>query len=144
MAQPQNLLQIIQAVTGELGLVQPTQVIGATDLQTVQLYNLANREGDSLRRTHNWTALQSLFTLNVGAPTVTTGTVTLGSPVISSIPSTAGLVAGLWTITAAFVPVAARILSVDSSTQVTMDMVATANASCNNCDIRARIHIPDQ
>ena len=129
MAQPQNLLQIIQAVTGELGLVQPTQVIGATDLQTVQLYNLANREGDSLRRTHNWTALQSLFTLSVGQPTITTGTVTLGSPIISGIPSTAGLVAGLWTVTAQFVPVAARILSVDSGTQITMDMVATANAS---------------
>jgi hypothetical protein len=129
MAQPQNLLQIIQAVTGELGLVQPSIVIGASDLQTVQLYNLANREGDALRRAHNWTAMQSLFTLNVGSPTVTTGTLANGSPVISAIPSTAGIVAGLWVATAANLPAAARVLSVDSSTQVTMDMVATGNAT---------------
>ena len=129
MAQPQNLLQIIQAVTGELGLVQPSVVIGASDLQTVQLYNLANREGDSLRRTHNWTAMQSLFTLNVGAPTVTTGNVTLNSAIISGIPSTAGVVAGLWVVTGSYIPVAARVLTVDSATQITMDMVATGTVA---------------
>lgn len=125
MAQPQNLLQIIQAVTGELGLVQPSVVVGAQDLQTVQLYNLSNREGDSLRRTHNWTAMQSLFTLNVGAPTVTTGSVVEGSAVISGIPSTAGVVAGLWVPIGNYIPAGARVLTVDSGTQVTMDMVAT-------------------
>lgn len=129
MAQPQDLLQIIQAVTGELGLVQPSVVVGASDLQTVQLYNLANREGDSLRRTHNWTAMQSLFTLNVGAPTITTGNVVEGSAVVSSIPSTAGVVAGLWVVTGSYIPAAARVLTVDSSTQVTMDMVATGTAT---------------
>lgn len=133
MAQPQNLLQIIQAVTGELGLVQPSVVVGAQDLQTVQLYNLANREGDSLRRTHNWTAMQSLFTLNVGAPTVTTGNVVEGSAVVSGIPSTVGVVAGLWTVIGSFIPAAARVLTVDSPTQVTMDMVATGTV--NGTDI---------
>lgn len=128
MTQPQNLLQIVQAVTGELGLVQPSQVIGASDLQTVQLYNLTNREGDALRRVHNWTAMQSLFTLNVGAPTITTGNVANGSAVISNIPTTAGIVAGLWVATASFLPVAARVLTVNSGTQVTMDMVATGTA----------------
>lgn len=127
MAQPQNLLQIIQAVTGELGLVQPSIVIGATDLQTVQLYNLANREGDALRRTHNWTAMQSLFTLNVGNPTETVGDVTEGSAIITNTV-TAGVVAGLWVVTGSYIPAAARVLTVDSSTQITMDMVATGTA----------------
>lgn len=121
-----TLLEIIDAVTGELGLVQPSVVIGASDLQTVQLYNLCNREGDSLRRQHNWTALQKLFTLNVGAPTVTTGDVTISSAVITNIPSTTGIVAGTWVVTGSYIPAAARVLSVDSSTQITMDMVATA------------------
>lgn len=129
MAQPQNLLQIIQAVTGELGLVQPSVVVGASDLQTVQLYNLANREGDALRRTHNWTAMQSLFTLNVGNPTETTGNVANGSAVISSIPSTSGIVAGLWVVTGSYIPAAARVLTVDSGTQITMDMVATGTVT---------------
>ena len=78
-----NLLQIVQAVTAELGLVQPSVIVGAADLQTLQLYNLVNREGDNLKRTHNWTALQTLFTLNVGSPLLTTGNVTNGSAVIT-------------------------------------------------------------
>ncbi len=124
-----NLLQIVQAVTGELGLVQPAAVIGATDLQTVQLYNLVNREGDNLKRMHNWTALQSLFTLAVTAPTVTTGTVTGGSAIITGIPSTAALTAELFVVSGSNIPVAARILTVDSATQITMDMVATGAAT---------------
>ncbi len=94
-----TLLQIAQAVTGELGLVQPAVVVGATDLQTVQLKNLINREGDNLKRTHNWTVLQSLFTLNVGAPIVTTGNVTLGSAVITNIPTTAAITAETFVVT---------------------------------------------
>ncbi len=124
-----DLLQIVQAVTGELGLVQPSVVAGATDLQTVQLYNLVNREGDNLKRMHDWTALQSLFTLNVGAPLVTTGNITNGSAVVTNIPTTAAITAETFVVTGSSIPVAARVLTVDSSTQVTMDMVATGNAT---------------
>lgn len=120
-----NLLQIVQAVTGELGLVQPAIVVGATDLQTVQLFNLVNRCGDSLKRVHEWTTLQSLFTLDVTAPTVTTGNVTLNSAVITNIPSTAAITAGTFVVTGSNIPVAARVFSVDSLTQITMDMAAT-------------------
>jgi len=122
-------IEIVQAVTGELGLVQPSIVVGATDLQTQQLGALVNREGDNLRRTHNWTALQSLFTLNVGAPLVTTGTVTNGSAIITGIPTTAAITAETFVVTGSSIPVAARVLSVDSATQVTMDMVATGSAT---------------
>lgn len=124
-----NLLQIVQAVTGELGLVQPSVISGATDLQTLQLYNLVNRTGDSLKRDHDWTVLQSLFTLDVTAPTVTTGDVTNGSAVIQNIPTTAGITAGVYVVTGSSLPVAARVLSVDSGTQITMDMVATGTAT---------------
>jgi len=127
-----NLLQIAQAVTGELGLVQPSIVVGATDLQTVQIYNLINRTGDSLKRDHDWTVLQTLFTLDVTAPTVTTGNLTNGSPVITGIPSTAGITAGIYVVTGSAIPVAARVLSVDSGTQVTMDMVATGNETATS------------
>jgi hypothetical protein len=76
-----TLLQIVQAVTGELGLVQPSVVVGATDLQTLQLFRLVNRTGDNLKRDHDWTVLQTLFTLDVTAPTVTTGNTSNGSAV---------------------------------------------------------------
>lgn len=124
-----TLLQILDAVTGELGLVQPTTVVASTDLQTVQLYNLVNREGDTLRRTHDWTQLQTLFTLNVGEPLVTTGTVTEGSAIITAIPTTAAITAETFVVTGTSLPVAARVLTVDSGTQVTMDMVATGSAT---------------
>ncbi len=124
-----TLLQIVQAVTGELGLVQPSVVVGASDLQTVQLYNLVNRSGDGLKRAHNWTALQTLFTLEVTAPTVTTGDLTEGSAIISNIPTTSALTAGAFVVTGSDIPIAARVLSVDSSTQVTMDMVATGTVT---------------
>jgi hypothetical protein len=124
-----TLLEIVQAVTGELGLVQPAVVVGATDLQTVQLYSLVNRSGDGLKRTHNWTALQTLFTLNVGAPLVTTGDVTDGSAIITNIPDTSTITAETFVVTGSEIPVAARVLTVDSSTQVTMDMVATGSVT---------------
>lgn len=127
-----TLLQIVQEVTGELGLVQPAVVVGATDLQTVQLYNLVNRSGDGLKRTHNWTALQTLFTLNVGQPLLTTGNVTNGSAVITGIPSTAAITAETFCVSGSLIPAAARVLTVDSSTQVTMDMVATGNATATS------------
>src|SRR6185437_13837938 len=124
-----TLLQIVQAVTGELGLVQPAIVNGATNLQTVQLLSLVNRCGDSLKRDHEWTMLQSLFTLDVTAPTVTTGNVSVGSPVITNIPDTSAITAETFVVTGSDLPVAARVLSVDSPTQVTMDMVATGTVS---------------
>ena len=104
-----TLLQIVDAVTGELGLVSPTAVVGTNDLQTQQFLRLVNRSGDTLKRVHNWTVLQSLFTLNVGAPIVTTGTTLGGSPIISNIPTTAGIVAGAWVVTGSNIPVAARV-----------------------------------
>lgn len=126
-----TLLQIVDAITGELGLVQPSSVIGASDLQTTQLYNLVNREGDSLRRTHEWTALQNLFTLNVGAPIVTTGNTTLGSNTLSNVSFASGVpTAGIYVVTGTDIPVAARVSAVSTaSSTVTMDMVATASVS---------------
>jgi len=120
-----DLIQIIQAATGELGLVQPSSAISATDLQTVQFVALVNRAGDELKRAHNWTQLQTLFTLNVGNPITTTGNLTLGSPIVTNIPSTAGVTAETFCISGSTIPVAARVLSVDSPTQITMDMVST-------------------
>ncbi len=123
-----TLLSIVQSVTGELGLVQPSTVVSATDLQTIQLYNLVNREGDGLKRAHQWTALQSLFTLNVGAPLVTTGDVTTGSAIITNIPTTAAITAGTFVVSGSSIPSAARVLTVDGPTQITMDMVSTGTA----------------
>jgi hypothetical protein len=52
-----SLLTIIQAVTGRLSLPTPTVVVGSTDRQVQQLYALANEQGLSLARAHEWQAL---------------------------------------------------------------------------------------
>jgi hypothetical protein len=123
-----TLLQIVQNAQAELGLPQATSVISNTDPTTVQMFNLANRVLDEMRRMNptGWSVLQNEFDIVVSVPIITTGNLTLNSPVITNIASgTAGLAAQYWQVSATSTPVAARILSVDSSSQVTMTMNAT-------------------
>jgi hypothetical protein len=128
MSQP-SLLEIVQTVFTELGLTAPASVVTSTDIGVKQLYALVNREGNELRKATDWKALDTEFNIVVTQPIVTTGDLTQLSPIVSNIPSTAGLTAGLWQVSASSVPVAARILSVDSATQVTMTMDATASST---------------
>jgi len=125
---PLNLLGIIQAVQAELGLPQAASVVNNTDPTTTQMYYLANRTLDELRRMHptGWTTMRNEYNLVVNTPIITTCDTTQNSPIITNIAAgTSGLAANLWAVQANSTPQAARILSVDSSTQVTMDMEAT-------------------
>lgn len=125
---PLTLLQIVQAAQGELGLPQSSSVIGNSDATTVQMLSLANRVVDIVRRWKNtrWTALQTEFNIVVVAPIKVTGDVTLNSPVITNIsPNTTGLAAWQWACSGNAIPQAARILTVDSPTQVTLNMENT-------------------
>lgn len=124
MAQ-KTLLQIVNTALQELGLATDTTVVNSTQQTTIQMYAYANQEIEELRQRHNWTALQNEYNLVVSPPTITTGDVGLNSAVITNIPSTAGLEAQYWQVAGASIPVAARILSVDSPTQITMTMEAT-------------------
>ncbi len=50
-----TLLELIQQVTGELGLLpSPSFVVGNTDPQVVQLLALANRLGRDISRQYEW------------------------------------------------------------------------------------------
>ncbi len=126
-----TLLEIAQRITGELGLPEPSAVVSSTDVGIRQLYTLINREGDNLRRAHptGWTVCQFEFNLPIGNPTITTGTLAANSAVITGIPTTAGLAAWTYMVAGNGIPQAARILSVDSATQVTMTMEATGAAT---------------
>lgn len=124
-----TLLTIAQAIMGEIGLTVPSVVFASTDPQIVQLVALLNREGRELQQEHDWTVLQTEFIVNVGAPVSTTGTTTTGSAVVSAIPSTAAVTASTFVCTGNGIPVAARVASVDSATQVTLNMQATATAT---------------
>lgn len=126
MAQ-RTLLQIVNQVQQELGLSQSASVIGNTDLTTVQLLSFLQLANEELRdySDEGWKVLQFEFNLIINPPTVTTGNVTANSAVITNIPSTAGLSANYWAVTGSFLPQSARILSVDSISQVTMTMQST-------------------
>src|ERR1700722_17004440 len=128
---PKTCLQIANAALGELGFPQLVALNGNTDPTAIQMLTLLNEEGEELRDTPEgaWTAMQTEFNLIVNAPVITTGNVSLNSAVITNIPTTAGLSAGNWAVIGNFLPTAARILSVDSLTQVTMTMEASGAAT---------------
>lgn len=56
-----TLLQLVQQATGEMGLLQPTQVVGNTSSDVVQLYALMNSIGYEIQREHNWEALDKEY-----------------------------------------------------------------------------------
>src|ERR1700741_2730718 len=128
-----NLLGLVGAAWGELGIRVPTPKIGNTETQIIQLLALANREGkDFYQRAHRlggWQELRMVHTFNTAAITTLTGNTTIGSAIITNISSTSGIVAGTWCCTGDGIPLNSRVLSVDSATQVTLDTVATATAT---------------
>jgi hypothetical protein len=124
-----NLLQLVDQVSGELGLSQPAAVIGSTNNQTVQLLALAQRLGKDLVREFEWQRLVKAYVLQTTAGISTTGTITAGSKVITAIPSTAALEVGNVVTGTGQAPYA-EILTIDSSTQVTLNTpVATSTAA---------------
>lgn len=124
-----TLLQMVQAAQGELGLPVCSAVIGNTDATTTQMFYLANRVLDELRRMNRWTVMQFEYDLVVDVPIITTGDVTANSAVITNIPTTAGITANNFMCSGDGVPQAARVVSVDSLTQVTLSMEVTGDSA---------------
>lgn len=129
---------MVQNAQAELGLPPSISVYGqtgVTDNTGIQMGALANRVLDELRRMNRWTVLQKEYDLIVAVATITTGSMAAQSAVITGIPSTAGLSAQDWQVVGADIPVAARIQSVDSLTQVTMTMQNTNTATLTGTPI---------
>jgi len=118
---------MVVAAEKELGLPVSTTVYGPgnTDATGTQMGALANRVLDELRRMNRWVAQQFEFNLVVDVPVNTTGNMAPQSHVISNIPDTSAIQANFWQVSGPGIPVAARVASVDSATQVTMTMENT-------------------
>jgi hypothetical protein len=132
---PQTILQMVQNAEMELGLPVATSVFGqnGTPANTdIQLGALANRVLDELRRVNRWTALQFEYDIVVTPVITTTGNMQPQSPIITNIPSTSGISAWSFACQGPGVPAAARVLSVDSPTQITMTMENTNTAALTN------------
>ena len=124
-----TLLELVDQVSGELGLVQPTVVIGSTNNQTIQLLSLAQRLGKDLVRDFEWQRLVQAYIWQTQAAVSTTGNITAGSTIITNIPSTSALQVGN-VITGTGQTPYAEILTIDSATQVTLNApVTTSTAS---------------
>ena len=124
-----TLLQLVDQVSGELGLSQPAAVIGSTNNQTVQLLALAQRLGKDLVREFEWQRLVKAYVLQTTAGISTTGTITAGSKVITSMGTTVGLEVGNVVTGTGQAPYA-EILTIDSPYQVTLNTpVATSTAA---------------
>lgn len=119
-----TLLAAVNQAQSELGLTQSSSVASSQNITDQQWYSLVNREGDNMQKSNDWTNLQTLCNITVATPLTTTGDVTEGSAVITNIPSTATLSAGVFVVSGDALTAYSRIVSVDSATQVTVDMPA--------------------
>jgi hypothetical protein len=138
-----TLLQLVDQMSAELGLTQPASVIGSSNNQTIQILALANRLGKDLVRDYEWQRLVQAYIWQTQVAVSTTGTITAGSRVITAIPSTAALQVGN-VITGTGQAPYAEILTIDSSTQVTLNTpVATSTASVSMTFAKQDYDLPD-
>jgi hypothetical protein len=121
-----TLLELIQQTCNELGITPPNAVVTSTDPQVMQLYALLNRHGHDLSRQFEWEKLDKEYRITTVAFDIT-ATLTLNSAVVTT-PSTAGITTNFGVDGNGIMPFAG-VLSVDSATQFTMNMPATADGS---------------
>lgn len=125
-----TILQCVQAACNELGLTAPPSVYTATDLQTIQLGALMNRDLAEVRLMKDWTDLQKVFEITIGPAITTTGTYAAGATIITGIPSTALITpATSFQVSGQYINQAARVVSVDSGTQITIDIPTSGAAT---------------
>ena len=138
-----TLLQLVDQMSAELGLTQPPSVIGSSNNQTIQILALANRLGKDLVRDYEWQRLVQAYIWQTQTAVSTTGTITAGSKVITAIPSTAALQVGNVVTGTGQAPYA-EILTIDSSTQVTLNTpVATSTAAVSMTFAKQDYDLPD-
>ena len=122
-----TLLQLVDQVSGELGLSQPAAVIGNSNNQTVQLLALAQRLGKDLVRDYEWQRLVKAYIFQTTAGTTVTGDITANSSVINNI-TTSGLEVGN-VVTGTGVAAYSEILTINSASQLTLNMPVTTSTA---------------
>lgn len=122
-----NMLQLIQAATGEMGLSVPGYVAGNTVQDVTQLFALINSCGSTLQREYDWQQLSTEYRFTTQYTSLV-GSSTTSSPIITGLSSTAGL-SSSYQVIGTGINQDTYILSVDSSTQVTLTQNATATGS---------------
>ena len=124
-----TLLDFVTDSCEELGLTAPNAVVGATDEQTIQMLALANRVLQFLQRRYEWRRCTVQYVFQTSdSVTGETGDVTADSAVITNITDTSALAAGM-IVAGDGIEGFPSILTVDSASQITMDMAASTTGT---------------
>lgn len=116
-----NLLDLVRAIAIQLGIVAPAGVIGNQDRGILQIHAYLNQIGNDLTRQFDWQQLAREFILQTRA-TVIASTLVEGSRQITMADTTG--ISPQWGIWGTGARPFARVVTVDSPTQITMDMPA--------------------
>lgn len=119
-----TLLQLVDQVCGELSLTQPAVVIGSGNNQVKQFLALIQRLGKDLVREFEWNRLVKIKQFQTTAEISRTGDLTAGSAVVTTLSTTADLSVGM-IVSGPAIPSYAEIASIDSSSQITLNVAAT-------------------
>jgi hypothetical protein len=122
-----NLLQIVQQASGEMGLTPPTYLVGNSASDPIQMFSMMTAVGQELMNEFDWQALQKEYRFTT-AYLNTTGNTTLGSQVITGIPSTATLNTNFM-VSGTGINQDTYIQSVDNANQVTVTQALTSGGT---------------
>lgn len=123
-----TLLELVQNFCLEVGISAPTQVVTSSDTQILQVLAIANRFGHDLSREFDWQRLDKECIIRTQGTTVS-GTSVTGSYVLT-VADTTGLTTD-YGISGDNIAPFAQIVSVDSPTQVTMNLPATGSGTAD-------------
>ena len=120
-----TLLQLVQQATGEMGLTQPTQVVGNTAADVVQIYSLINSVGYEIQRDHNWEALDKEYRFYTVYTTLTC-TLVANSTVVNTVEPTTGL-SNLYIVTGTGINQDTYVNTVTGANSLTLSQAATTS-----------------
>ena len=120
-----TLLQLVQQATGEMGLTQPTQVVGNTAADVVQIYSLMNSIGYEIQRDHNWEALDKEYRFYTVYTTLTC-TLVANSTSVTTVEPTTGL-SNLYIVTGTGINQDTYVNTVTGPNSLTLSQAATTS-----------------
>lgn len=118
-----TLLQLVQQATGEMGLNQPTQVVGNSSSDVIQIYSLINSVGYEVQRDHNWEALDKEYRFYTVYTTLTC-TLVENSVNVTTVESTTGL-SNLYIVTGTGINQDTYVNTVTGANSLTLSQAAT-------------------
>lgn len=125
---PYTLLELVDQACGEMGLAQPTSVIGSANNQTVQLRSLAQRLGKDLIREYEWQRLVKVHAGTTQELADKTGDITIDSFTITGMSDTNSISVGD-IVSGSDIPPFTEIASIDTATQITITAPASATST---------------